>query len=422
MRNGDTATQATGEIGPERWPKGVPGADETDWDAARTLAYGAAAGIGAERAPNVTMPLTSALGRTLADPLLASLPLPGFDTAAMDGYAVRGRPPWLVAGQTLAGEPAGPELPPGHAWEVATGAPVPAGARAVIAYELASRTGELVSSELASDLDDHGGLPAGLNIRRAGEEARPGDVLLTAGTRVTPQVLGLAAALGYDELLVAQRPRLAALITGDELVLEGLPDPGHVRDAIGPALAGLAAAVGGVLVGASYLPDRGEALGQALDTAPAAEFVLVAGSSSVGRSDYLHRCLAERGGSVIVGSVACKPGRTQSLWRLPDGRIVVGLPGNPFAAFVAFLTLVSPCCAGFLGVPLAPLRPVELGMLKAHPSRTRLVPVRLGSGRVEPISHDGSAMLKGLALADALAVVPPGTARGGEVRLLPLPG
>lgn len=377
---------------------------ELDWDEARRRAHAAAARLAA-----VEVPLAGALGRTLAGPLIAPLPLPGFDTAAMDGYAVRGAAPWLVTGRTLAGQPAAPELAAGRAQEIATGAPVPAGAEAVLPYEAASRDGDLVTGQIT-----------GQNIRRAGEEAQPGQAMLPAGTRVSPQVQALAAALGYDELPVGQRPRLEAIITGDEVLRQGLPDPGRVRDAIGPALGGLASGAGGQLTRTRYLPDRGAELGRALDET-VGEIVLVAGSSSVGQADYLHECLRGRHAEPIVGSVACRPGRTQSLWRLPDRRIVVGLPGNPFAAFAAFLTLAAPCCAGFTGAGLAELAPAGLGSVKADPSRTRLVPVRLRSGRVEPLPLDGSAMLAGLAAAEALAVVPPASSSDRQIRLLPLP-
>lgn len=384
------------------------------WAAARYRAHGSA-----RRLPASEVPLGDALGRTLAGPLVASMPLPGFDTAAMDGYAIRGAGPWAVAGQTLAGQPAGPGLAAASAREVATGAPVPPGAEAVIPYERAIRDGDLVRGE-AGDSANIRRAGESANIRRAGEEARPGDTLVAGGVRITPQLLGLAAALGYDALPVVSRPRITALITGDEVTTSGLPAPGKVRDAIGPVLAGLALAAGGELAALSYLPDRDEELARALQAAQA-EIILVAGSSSVGQADYLHGCLRDLGAQVIVGRVACKPGRTQSLWRLPDGRIVIGLPGNPFAAFAAFLTLAVPACAGFLGAPLTELQPIQTGLVKAHPERTRLVPVRYRSGRVEPMPHDGSAMLKGLVLAEALAVVPPAADRRACAGLLPLP-
>jgi molybdopterin molybdotransferase len=327
----------------------------------------------------------------------------------MDGYAVRGNSPWVLEGRTLAGEPAGTPLDLGRAREVATGAPVPEGTHAVVPYEDARRCGQLLNGQIAAP-----------NIRRIGEEAQAGEELISAPTHVSPQVIALAAALGYDELVVSQQPRVAAIITGDEVIRHGRPPPGRLRDAIGPALAGLVQSAGGQLVSTSYLSDHRDVLLDALLAADA-ELVLVSGSSSVGRTDYLRANLEMLGAEPIVAGVACRPGHTQSLWRFSDGRIVVGLPGNPFAAVAAFLTLVIPCCASLLGLELRTLKRVPLGRLRAHPTKTRLTPVRVIAEQHEAIPYHGSAMLRGLALADALAVVPPANAPHSRVELLPPP-
>jgi molybdopterin molybdotransferase len=360
--------------------------------------------------PASAVPLPEALGRVLAEPLVATRPLPGFDSAAMDGYAVRGNPPWMVQGRTLAGDPLPRPLAAGHAHEIATGALVPPGTDAVIPYENARRCGELLTGYLAAP-----------NIRRAGEEARAGDEVMPGSALITPQRLALAAALGYDDLVVVRQPRVAALITGDELIRHGVPLPGRLRDAIGPALAGLVRAAGGHLVSTSYMSDDREPLLDALATATA-DLVVVSGSSSAGRADHLSANLEALGAEPVVNGVGCRPGHTQSLWRTSDGLIVVGLPGNPFAAVAAFLTLVAPCIAGLLGTELRALHRVPLGVLRQHPSTTRLTPVSLDAGQLEPIRYDGSAMLRGLALADALAVVPPASDPQARAELLPLPG
>ena len=381
------------------------------WRTARRIAH--ATGAGREAAAE-TVSLADATGRVLAGPVHALTPLPGFDTAAMDGFAVAGAGPWELVGRVLAGVAgADRSLRPGQAIEIATGAPVPAGTDAVLPYEVA-------------DVRDEAVQPARLHrthIRRAGEEAAVGDVLLMAGRTVVPAGLALAAAAGHDTLQVRVRPPVAVIVTGDEVVDAGLPRRGQVRDALGPALPGMLTAAGAVAGAVVRVPDAAHGLRDVIDTAAGA-VVLVSGSSSVGPADHLEKCLLDLGAECVIASVACSPGRTQSLWRLPDGRVLVGLPGNPFAAVVAFVTLVGPIVDGMLGRPLAAPATVGRCAVTPHPSRTRLVPVIVDGDVATPCAHDGSAMLRGIATADALAVIEPGAEPGcgARVHLVPIPG
>jgi molybdopterin molybdotransferase len=380
---------------------------DVSWEAARAVAHTAGRVRPAQR-----LPLTDAVGATLAEPLVALADLPSADRSAMDGYAVRGAPPWTVVGELRAGDAPAPLLLPGSAAAIATGAPVPPGADAVIPVERSTSDGPTVRP-----LDR---VRPGAHIRRRGEECRDGDVLVPSGRVVTPQIAGLAAALGHDTLAVLPAPRTAALVTGDELRTSGAPGPGQVRDAIGPMLPGLISWAGGTPVGVVLVPDSRERLTGALAAADA-DVVLVSGSSSVGPVDHLRPCLAELGADVLVDGVACRPGHPQSLALLPDGRAVVGLPGNPLAALAAFLTLAVPLLVGRAGRPLAPLDRATPNGLTAYPRSTRLVPVRLVGGAATAVPYAGSAMLRGVALADAIAVVPPGYEPPAPVQLLPLP-
>jgi molybdopterin molybdotransferase len=381
---------------------------DLSWDAARAAAHDAGRVLPARR-----LPLSDAVGTTLAEPVVALVDLPSADRSAMDGFAVRGAPPWTVMGELRAGDAPAPTLPPGSAVAIATGAPVPAGTDAVLPVELSESDGPTVRPL--------GRPPSAGHIRRRGEECRRGDVLVPAGTIVTPQVAGLAAAIGHDTLAVHPPPRTAALVTGDELRATGTPGPGQVRDAIGPMLPGLIRWAGGVLAGAALVPDSRDRLTEALATVDA-QVVLVSGSSSAGPADHLRPSLVGLGADLLVDGVACRPGHPQSLALLPDGRAVVGLPGNPLAALVAFLTLAVPLLAGLTGRPLPPADRAAADGLAAHPTSTRLVPVRLTDGVATAMQHAGSAMLRGVALAGAIAVVPPGQAPPTTVLLLPLPG
>ncbi|MGW6197236.1 molybdopterin molybdotransferase MoeA [Kribbella sp. NPDC055110] len=385
--------------------------DVVTWDEARVLAH-AVARPGAV----VRRALDEADGCVLATPLVSPVAVPPVDRAAMDGYAVRGTGPWRVIGHVKAGTPNPGELADGQATGIVTGAAVPAGTTSVIRSEDAVAVG----GRLEGPGED------GRHIRRAGEECRPGDQLLPAGVVIDPAVLGLAATVGLNRLTVIAPPTVAALITGDELVRHGPSTPGRVRDAIGPMLPGLITRAGATPAGATpaasvrHLPDTLDQLVSALRETQA-DLILVSGSSASGPADHLRPALKTLGAELIVDGVACRPGHPQALAQLPDGRLVLGLPGNPFAALVAFLTLGVAAITRMRGLPLPELTNIAVpGGIPCHPTSTRLVPVRLTAQGAVPVGHGGAAMLRGPATADALAVVTPGPAEAIAARLLPL--
>ncbi|MFC5232225.1 molybdopterin molybdotransferase MoeA [Pseudonocardia zijingensis] len=374
------------------------------WDAAREVAHAAATAL-----PACEVALADAGGTVLAAPLVAAGDHPPVPRSAMDGYAVCGAPPWTVV--EAAARPA--TLAEGAACPVVTGAPLPVGTTSVLTDEDAVRDGVLL----------RGAAPRGHHIRPAAEECVAGEAVLPAGTLVTPAVLGLAAALGHDALLVRPLPRVAALVTGNELVGSGRPGPGQVRDAIGPMLPGLLARAGARPdIAPVALRDDRELLRSALVTAArgAADLVLVSGSSAAGPADHLRAVLTDLHADLLVDGVRCRPGHPQALARV-DGTLVVGLPGNPLAALAAFLTVAVPALAGLRGEPLPALMAVPVpGGLPRHPLHTRLVPVAVGPAGAVPVGHGGSAMLRGAAAADAFAVVDPGQADAIAARILPL--
>ncbi|MEU4420527.1 molybdopterin molybdotransferase MoeA [Actinoplanes sp. NPDC024001] len=378
----------------------------TGWHQARRIAREAGRPL-----PPAEVPLDRAAGSALATPLVALSPLPAYDAAAMDGFAVAGTGPWRITGRVLAGDPHPPApLSPGEAMEIGTGALVPAGAAAVLPYEQSTRTGRTVSGAFAP----------GRHIRRRGEDCPAGQEVLPAGTVVTSVVLGLAASLGHDTLTVHRRPRVATVVTGAELCRAGIPAAGQVRDAIGPMLPGLIRAAGAEPASQTRVTDDPTALVDAL-LRPDAEVLVVCGATSAGAADHLRGALDTLAARVAVRGVACRPGHPQLFAVLPDGRFVVGLPGNPYAALVAALTLLFPLLGRLAGRAAPPALTATLaGPVTAHDRDTRLVPVtRIGS-LARPAGHDRPGSLWGAAGADALAVVPPGHA-GGEVELLALP-
>lgn len=356
------------------------------WQQARRLAHAAAAGRTVER-----VALPAALGRVLAEPVRALVDLPGVDTVAMDGWAVRGPGPWRVVGASPAGAPRS-ALMPGDAVEVATGSQCPAGATGIVRVE----DGTVADHRLSGPVR-HG------DVRPRGEQCRVGEVLLGAGSILRPPALGLAAAVGVDRLAVLARPRVAGVVLGDEVVAGGLPTAGQVRDAVGPQLPGWVTAYGGQWLGLTRAPDALPSTCAALGVA--ADVVVVSGGTSVGRGDFLRSALVALGATPVVDGVTVRPGHPMLLQRLPSGTLVIGLPGNPLAAVVALTTLLGPLLAGLLGRDLAVL-PDLTGTGLAPPAQgSTLLPGRLRDGALEPAGHGGSAMLRGAAGADGLAAV-----------------
>lgn len=379
---------------------------------ARRRAWAAAGAVAA-----VEVALAEAGGGTLAVPLRAVTAVPGFDCSAMDGYAVGSLTgPWRLVGQVLAGpERAREPLRPGTAVEIATGAAIPAGTVAVVPYEQADRAGDRLDGPAHPDR----------HVRRTGEDVPLEVDLLPAGTIVTPTVLGLAAEVGLDRLPV-RRPTVAALLTGDELVHAGGSGAGLVRDSVGPALPGWVRGLGGSPLPARPVPDTdADTVARAI-AAAGAHVVLTSGGAGGGPKDLVAAALRQLGAELVVDGLDCRPGGPARLAALPDGRWVVALPGYPYAALVAVLTLLGPLLAGLAGRPLPDLRtarflePAEPGPRRAT---TRVVPVReQGDGTVEAVGRDRPGNLWGAADADHLAVVPPDRPPGGTVRLLTLPG
>ncbi|MFB7512115.1 molybdopterin molybdotransferase MoeA [Streptomyces sp. NPDC056144] len=388
------------------YPTTPPHPRAVAWDEARTRAHGAA-----RPAPPRRVPLDEAAGLTLAADLLALAPQPAFDTAAMDGFAVSGPPPWHLRGAARAGVPWGGLLTPGTCVRISTGALVPPGADAVLPSELATVAGGLVSGPV---------LPTGRHIRRTGEDATAGDILAPAGTRIGPALLGLAAAAGHDTLPVRLRPRVAVLVTGDELDHAGTAAPGRVRDALGPLLPRLVGDFGGEAVAVRHVPDSPAGrLAEEVRGRDRAEVVVVTGSTSVGTTDQLRRLLADGAARTVVDTVACRPGHPMLLAELRTGQLLVGLPGNPYAALVAAHTLLGPLLAGLSGrpLPLLPRVPVH-GDAPALAGRTRLVPVAWSPDGCRIVAGHGAAFLRGAAVGDALAALGPDWTAGSPAPLL----
>lgn len=374
---------------------------EPDWDTARGLAT-------TDALTPELIGVADADGRTLAEDVRALTDLPAFDTSAMDGWAVAGPGPWTVVGEVLAGAAPDVDLRPGQAVVIATGAATPAGTTAILRTEHATSTAPLQGPATPGD------------IRPAGDECRLGEVLAASGTVVTPALVGLLSAAGLDDVLVRRIPTVAVVLFGDELVESGVAGVGQVRDALGPQLPGWFTRLGATVVSVDRAEDTLVAHVARIAQADA-DIVVTTGGTAAGPVDHLHTAVAELGGTWVVDSVAVRPGHPMALARLGEGWLLA-LPGNPQSAIVALLSLGKPLIESMLGRWSAELPQVTLGAdAKAPAAEHRLLACTLDDV-AKPVTHLGSAMLRGLAAADGFAVLPPGgAAAGAQVRWLGLP-
>jgi molybdopterin molybdotransferase len=289
-------------------------------------------------------------------------------------------------------------LSDGTCVQIATGAMVPEGTSSVIRVEESTVEGEVVLDGTPRKQPDW---------RMTGEEAKQGEELRPAGTAITPGVIGLAAACGYDTLPCRPAPRAALLVFGDELLTSGPPAAGQVRDCLGPSLPSWLRRVGTDVVHVrapvgDTLEDHVHAIRDAVEAG--AQVVCTTGGTMHGPVDHLHAALAELGAEYVVNTVAVRPGFPMLIARLPGGQFIAGLTGRPLPA----------------------LPPVTLGADVAgrgdftHLALVRRDPV---DGRVYPVPHVASSMLRGLARSIGFAVVPPGAqgVAGQSIPLVPLP-
>lgn len=398
----------------------------TVWAEARLLAYELGRALPREAE---SLPLASLAGRTLTSDLYSSTPLPGYASSAMDGWVVAGPAPWLLGPAILAGDfPSDAPLTAGTARPIATGGPIPPGALGVLRSEHGSTKPGTAGAapealwlrptdEARADEPRHGE-----HIRPLGEEAARGDLLLAAGVVLTPPRLALAAVAGLDSLRVERVPRIDVTLLGDEVITAGLPRAGEVRDAYSPQFPGLFRAVGAEIQVLQRVTDDLESTVRALGTGSAALHVSTGGTGR-GPADHVRAALSELGATLELDGVAMRPGHPVILARRPDDRLILCLPGNPLAAMVAFLSFGQPLIEGMLGQSLRPLGSRQLAADVPNPGRqTRLVTFTETPAGATVTPHQGSGMLRGLADADGILIVPPGGAHAGDtLKTLPLP-
>jgi len=397
--------------------------------------------------------LADARGRILAEDVMSLTALPPWDNSAMDGYAVRSAdvatatdaaPVRLdVIAEVRAGSAPETEVRRGTAIRIATGAPVPPGADAVVQVELttpasadgmpAGERGRDATGPLPAAVLVHAAVAPGSAIRRAGDDLPEAASVLAAGTRVTPAAIALAAGSGNPTLRVHRRPRVGVLATGDEIRAPGRDlGPAGIPDANGPGLMALIEEAGAEPTTLGIARDRLEDVRARLNAARHADLdaIIVSGGVSVGPYDVVRAAFAEVG-RIDLWRVAVQPGKPFAFGtdERPDGRrtLLFGLPGNPVSTFVTFELFVRPAIRRLAGVPEDRLlRPIDRAVLvdaaTKSPGRRAFLrviaerdavgaPIRDAEGRVRVRLAGGSAgqgshVLSALALADGLAVVP----------------
>ena len=357
------------------------------------------------------VPLTEALGRVLARDVTSADDVPGFDNSAMDGFALRSEdvssasPDAAVSlrlvGESRAGHPFAASLGPGEAVAISTGAMVPAGADAVLRVE------DAVQED--AELRVAAALPPGREIRRAGEDIRAGETVLEAGTRLGPAELGVAASTGVAELSCGRPPRIAVVVTGDELVSPPTPlGPGQIRNTNGYAVPAQALAAGATVDHVATVGDDYRATVAELERALHADVAVVTGGVSVGPHDHVRPALAELGVEQVFWGVALRPGKP-TFFGTRGQTLVFGLPGNPVSAMVTFHLFVRPALARMLGTMPRERRAAasfDADYAKS-PGRAHVVRCRLAARNdgwhVQPTKEQGSHVLTSMLGTEAFA-------------------
>lgn len=367
--------------------------------------------------PSRQVPVGGALNCFAAADVLASVSLPPFDNSAMDGYAVvasscsvGGR--LKIVGEQPAGLDRGLHVAPGEALRIFTGAPMPAGADAVIMQEEVTREDDMIVIDAAVEAADF--------IRRRGGDVAEGQKIVSAGDRITPQTIALLAAQGLGALGVGGRVRAAIISTGDELAAPGTPlRSGQIYDSNSALLSALLQSCGVEVASVTHSADEADEIEAAIGAGATCDAMIITGGVSVGARDLVKPALTSAGASLDLWRVAVKPGKPFLFGHAP-GCAIFGLPGNPVSAFVTFLLFVRPALLRLMGANDAalPLPQSEARVsddINNPGDRPHYIRGRLDAGTFTPIGRQESHALFGLSRSNALLRAKPGaTIRAGD--------
>lgn len=378
--------------------------------------------------------LANALGRHLAEAIIADTDLPPFDRSQMDGYAVRSldtstAPVKLkIAGESAAGRGWHNELKAGEAVRIMTGAPVPTGADSVQQVEL---TRELDGGD---GVEIREPVALGRSIVKRGSEIKQGETVLRAGERINAAAVAVLASFGYANVQVGKRPRVAILATGSELVsIDQTPGNDQIRDSNNYSIGAYASLAGATI---EPLPLAGDDIAQLKQqiavAAERSDIVVTSGGVSVGRYDFTKTVLKELGAEIFFERVALRPGKPTVFARLPNGTLVFALPGNPVSVSVTFNLFARVAILAMQGATETELETgaaILSRSVKPAKDRESYLPARLATNAdalliAEPLKWGGSSDFVGFVRATALIIVPEGNVgleAGTKVRVMHLP-
>jgi molybdenum cofactor synthesis domain-containing protein len=363
--------------------------------------------------------LPHALGRVLAQDIVADSDLPPFDRSQMDGYAVRAvdaeaAPVRLrIVGESAAGRGWHNQLEEGQAVRIMTGAPVPAGADSVQQVELAHELKDGTVVELLESVE------AGKSIVKRGAEIQAGETVLTAGTMINAAMMAVLAAFGYATVNVFRRPRVAVLATGTELVsVDQKPGQDQIRDSNNYSIAAYAELAGATIERMPLTGDETSLLkNQIAKAAESCDLIVTSGGVSMGVYDLTKAALRELDAEIFFERVALRPGKPTVFARLPNGTLAFGLPGNPVSVAVTFNLFARTSLLAMQGATEPALKretAVLARKVKGTADRESYLPVQLttnddGELIAFPLKWGGSSDFIAFALTTALAIVPAGS-------------
>jgi molybdopterin molybdotransferase len=355
--------------------------------------------------------LSSAHRRILAAPVVSQINVPAFDRSAMDGFALRAEEtvgagdynplPFSIVGESMPGDPFEGEVERGQAIRIMTGAPIPAGADAVVPAEFATQKDGVVEITEA--------VPSLKHIGRTGEDVQAGSTLLEAGHRLRPQDCGLLASIGLAEISVVRSPRVRIVVTGNELAEPGTErGPFQIYEANSHIVSGLVPRDGGVIESRVRCEDDRDSIRNAI-TAPGADVILISGGSSVGSEDHAPGLVAELGKLPIHG-VAMRPSSPAGVGTIGE-QLVFLLPGNPVSCLCAYDFFAGRAIRRLAALPAEwPYRKVDgelTSKIVSQVGRVDYCRVRITDDSVEPLALSGASILSSTTRANAFVVVPP---------------
>jgi molybdopterin molybdotransferase len=371
--------------------------------------------------PAEAVELLAAAGRVLAEEIRADRDLPPFPRATRDGFAVRaadvaGVPAVLqIIGEIRAGASASEsalQVGSQQAVEIMTGAPVPAGADAVVMVEYTQRDGDRVEVQRS--------VASGENVVPRGSESKAGELLLSSGTRLTPSAIGLAASVGNATVSVYKRPRVAILSTGDEVIdVACSPGPNQIRNSNTYSLSTQVQSAGGMPLMLPIAPDRAEPLRELIEQGLEADLLLLTGGVSMGKYDLVEQVLQQLNAEFFFTGAQIQPGKPIVFGRAsasPTEKVtyLFGLPGNPVSTMVCFELFARPMIEALSGASPNPLRFLQARLksdVKTKTGLTRFLPAQLSGEfagtEVELVRWQGSGDMVSTARANCYLVIPP---------------